>query len=144
VASLESCQLEPEVITTYLIRTGASAAWSYQDLPKVSSMPLAAEDHAFFAQWVNIFRLIAATITALRSDDRIKDTSTLTMQLARFSHDGAHVSRSPARFSSPCYGATAQERGNLRDVREPNLSASAAVFRSMAWGGLTAYFNKEV
>lgn len=83
---LGSCQLEPEVITTLFDQNRSKRRLvRYQDLPKnLIDAILATEDHRFFSHGgVNIFRLIAATVTAWRSDDRIKGTSTLTMQLAR-------------------------------------------------------------
>jgi penicillin-binding protein 1B len=85
-APLESYQLEPEVITTLFDQTRSKRRLvRYQDLPKVLTHAiLATEDHRFFSHsGVNIYRLIAATLTGLQSDERIKGTSTLTMQLAR-------------------------------------------------------------
>ncbi len=83
---LERCQLEPEIITTLFDQNRSKRRLvRYQDLPKtlIDSI-LATEDHRFFSHsGVNIFRLVAATVAAWRSDDRIKGTSTLTMQLAR-------------------------------------------------------------
>lgn len=83
---LDSCQLEPEVITTLFDQNRSKRRLvRYQDLPKtLTDAIVATEDHRFFSHsGVNVFRLIAATITAWRSDERIKGTSTLTMQLAR-------------------------------------------------------------
>lgn len=85
-ATLESCQLEPQVITTLFDETRSKRRLvRFQDLPQpLVNAILATEDHRFYSHsGVNVFRLIAATITAWRSDDRIKGTSTLTMQLAR-------------------------------------------------------------
>ena len=85
-AALESYQLEPEIITTLFDRSrGKRRLVRYQDLPKVLiDAILATEDHRFFAHHgVNIFRIISASISGLRTDERIRGTSTLTMQLAR-------------------------------------------------------------
>jgi penicillin-binding protein 1B len=85
-AALESYLLEPEVITTLFDRSrGKRRLVRYQDLPKVLiDAILATEDHRFFSHHgVNIFRIISASISGLRADERIRGTSTLTMQLAR-------------------------------------------------------------
>ncbi len=85
-ASLESCQLEPEVITTLFDKTRSKRRLvRYQDLPKVLiDAIVATEDHRFFShRGVSIYRLIAATLTGIQTDERIRGTSTLTMQLAR-------------------------------------------------------------
>ncbi|MFB3920414.1 MAG: PBP1A family penicillin-binding protein [Terriglobia bacterium] len=83
---LASYQLEPEVITTLFDRNrGKRRLVRYQDLPKVLvNAVVATEDHRFFSHsGVNIYRLIAATVTGLERGERIRGTSTLTMQLAR-------------------------------------------------------------
>lgn len=85
-AALETYLLEPEVITTLFDRSrGKRRLVRYQDLPKVLiDAILATEDHRFFSHHgVNIFRIISASISGLRADERIRGTSTLTMQLAR-------------------------------------------------------------
>jgi penicillin-binding protein 1B len=85
-AALASYLLEPEVITTLFDRSrGKRRLVRYQDLPKVLiDAILATEDHRFFSHHgVNIFRIISASISGLRTDEPIRGTSTLTMQLAR-------------------------------------------------------------
>ena len=83
---LDSCQLEPGIITTLFDQNRSKRRLvRHQDLPRtLISAVLATEDHRFFSHsGVNVFRLVAAAITAWRADERIKGTSTLTMQLAR-------------------------------------------------------------
>ncbi len=83
---LASYQLEPEVITTLFDQTRSKRRRvRYQDLPKVLvNAILATEDHRFFShRGVNIYRIIAATLAGIHGEDRIRGTSTLTMQLAR-------------------------------------------------------------
>jgi len=83
---LPAYQLEPEVITTLFDRNrGKRRLVRYQDLPKpLINAILATEDHRFFSHsGVNIFRIIAATLSGVHGEDRIRGTSTLTMQLAR-------------------------------------------------------------
>jgi penicillin-binding protein 1B len=85
-AALQSYQLEPEIITALFDRSrGKRRLVRYQDLPKVLiDAILATEDHRFFSHHgVNLFRIISASISGLRTDERIRGTSTLTMQLAR-------------------------------------------------------------
>ncbi|MGH9353497.1 MAG: penicillin-binding protein 1A, partial [Terriglobia bacterium] len=57
----------------------------FHDCPKVlMNAVLSAEDRRFFSHHgVNVFRLIEATLTDIRSDERLQGGSTLTMQLAR-------------------------------------------------------------
>jgi penicillin-binding protein 1B len=84
--ALESYRLEPEVITNLFDRSrGKRRLVRYQDLPKVLiDAILATEDHRFFSHHgVNIFRIISASLSGLRTDEPIRGTSTLTMQLAR-------------------------------------------------------------
>lgn len=83
---LPAYQLEPEVITTLFDRNrGKRRLVRYQDLPKpLINAILATEDHRFFTHsGINIFRLVAATLAGVHGEDRIRGTSTLTMQLAR-------------------------------------------------------------
>ena len=83
---LDQCWLEPEVITTLFDRSRTKRRLvRYQDLsPVLVNAILATEDHRFFSHHgVNFFRIIAATIKGVRDDERIRGTSTLTMQLAR-------------------------------------------------------------
>ncbi len=85
-APLGQCWLEPEVITTLFDQSRTKRRLvRYQDLPPVLvNAVLATEDHRFFSHHgVNFLRIIAATIKGVRSDERIRGTSTLTMQLAR-------------------------------------------------------------
>lgn len=85
-ATLGSCRLEPEIITTLFDASrGKRRLVRYQDLPKVLvDAILATEDHRFFAHHgVNIFRIISASVSGLRTGERIRGTSTLTMQLSR-------------------------------------------------------------
>ncbi len=85
-APLESYQLEPEVITTLFDQTRSKRRLvRYQDLPKVLiDAIVATEDHRFFShRGVNIYRIIAATLAGIHGEDKIRGTSTLTMQLAR-------------------------------------------------------------
>jgi len=84
--SLDRYLLEPEVITTLFDRTRSKRRLvRYQHLPKaLVSAILATEDHRFFSHHgVNLYRIIAAAISGLRGEERIRGTSTLTMQLAR-------------------------------------------------------------
>jgi penicillin-binding protein 1B len=85
-APVSQCWLEPEVITTLFDRSRTKRRLvRYQDLPPVLvNAILATEDHRFFSHHgVNFLRIIAATIKGVRTDERIRGTSTLTMQLAR-------------------------------------------------------------
>ena len=84
--SLDSYELEPEVVTTLFDRSRSKRRLvRYQDLPKVLiNAILATEDHRFFSHsGVNIYRIIVASLSGVRGEDRIRGTSTLTMQLAR-------------------------------------------------------------
>ena len=83
---LDSYQLEPEVITTLFDRNRSKRRLvRYQDLPKVLiNAILATEDHRFFSHsGVNIYRILVASLAGIHGEDRIRGTSTLTMQLAR-------------------------------------------------------------
>jgi penicillin-binding protein 1B len=84
--SLDSYELEPEVITTLFDRSRSKRRLvRYEDLPKVLiNAILATEDHRFFSHsGVNIYRILVATLSGIRGEDHIRGTSTLTMQLAR-------------------------------------------------------------
>jgi penicillin-binding protein 1B len=84
--SLESYNLEPELITTLFDNTRSKRRLvRYQDLPKVLvDAVLAAEDHHFFSHHgVNIFRILAAAAADIRAEEIVQGGSTLTMQLAR-------------------------------------------------------------
>jgi penicillin-binding protein 1B len=84
--SLESYNLEPEVITTLFDNTRSKRRLvRYQDLPKVLvDAVLAAEDHRFFSHHgVNIFRILGAAAADIRAEEKVQGGSTLTMQLAR-------------------------------------------------------------
>jgi penicillin-binding protein 1B len=84
--SLESYDLEPEVITTLFDSTRSKRRLvRYQDLPKVLvDAVLAAEDHRFFShQGVDIFRILGAALADIRAEEKVQGGSTLTMQLAR-------------------------------------------------------------
>ena len=84
--SLESYDLEPEVITTLFDSTRSKRRLvRYQDLPKVLvDAVLAAEDHRFFShQGVDIFRILGAAVADIRAEEKVQGGSTLTMQLAR-------------------------------------------------------------
>ena len=84
--SLESYDLEPEVITTLFDNTRSKRRLvRYQDLPKVLvDSVLAAEDHRFFSHHgVNIFRILGAAAADIRAEEKVQGGSTLTMQLAR-------------------------------------------------------------
>jgi penicillin-binding protein 1B len=84
--SLESYDLEPEVITTLFDNTRSKRRLvRYQDLPKVLvNSVLAAEDHRFFSHHgVNIFRILGAAAADIRAEEKVQGGSTLTMQLAR-------------------------------------------------------------
>ncbi len=86
MAPLDTYLLEPEVITTLFDRSRTKRRLvRYQDLPEVLvGAILATEDHRFFSHHgVNFFRIMAAALQGLRSEERIRGTSTLTMQLAR-------------------------------------------------------------
>ena len=83
---LANYQLEPEVITTLFDRSRSKRRLvRYQDLPKpLVNAILATEDHRFFSHsGVNLYRLFAAALSGVHGEDRIRGTSTLTMQLAR-------------------------------------------------------------
>ncbi len=83
---LPSYHLEPEVITTLFDRNrGKRRLVRYQDLPKpLINAILATEDHRFFSHsGVNVYRIFAAALSGVHGEDRIRGTSTLTMQLAR-------------------------------------------------------------
>ncbi|MBZ5542457.1 MAG: PBP1A family penicillin-binding protein [Acidobacteriia bacterium] len=83
---LDSYQLEPEVLTTLFDRNrGKRRLVHYQDLPKVLiNAIVATEDHRFFSHsGVNIYRILVASLAGIHGEDRIRGTSTLTMQLAR-------------------------------------------------------------
>jgi penicillin-binding protein 1B len=83
---LPSYQLEPEVITTLFDRSrNKRRLVRYQDLPKpLINAILATEDHRFFSHsGVNLYRLFLASLSGVHGVDRIRGTSTLTMQLAR-------------------------------------------------------------
>jgi penicillin-binding protein 1B len=84
--SLQSYDLEPEVITTLFDNTRSKRRLvRYQDLPKVLvDAVLAAEDHRFFSHHgVNIFRILGAAVADIRAEEKVQGGSTLTMQLAR-------------------------------------------------------------
>jgi len=84
--SLESYDLEPEVITTLFDNNRSKRRLvRYQDLPKVLvDAVLAAEDHRFFSHHgVNIFRILGAAVADIRAEEKVQGGSTLTMQLAR-------------------------------------------------------------
>jgi penicillin-binding protein 1B len=84
--SLESYNLEPEVITTLFDNTRSKRRLvRYQDLPKVLvDAVLAAEDHRFFSHHgVNILRILGAAAADIRAEEKVQGGSTLTMQLAR-------------------------------------------------------------
>jgi len=83
---LANYQLEPEVITTLFDRNRSKRRLvRYQDLPKpLINAILATEDHRFFSHsGVNLYRIFAAALSGVHGEDRIRGTSTLTMQLAR-------------------------------------------------------------
>lgn len=85
-APLESYLLEPEIITTLFDQSRSKRRLvRYQDLPKaLINAILATEDHRFFSHsGVNIYRIIVASLSGIHGEDRIRGTSTLTMQLAR-------------------------------------------------------------
>jgi penicillin-binding protein 1B len=84
--SLESYDLEPEVITTLFDNTRSKRRLvRSQDLPKVLvDSVLAAEDHHFFSHHgVNILRFFGAAAADIRAEGIVQGGSTLTMQLAR-------------------------------------------------------------
>ena len=84
--SLESYNLEPELITTLFDNTRSKRRLvRYQDLPKVVvDAVLAAEDHRFFSHHgVNVFRILGAAAADIRAEEKVQGGSTLTMQLAR-------------------------------------------------------------
>ena len=85
--SLESYQLEPEVITTLFDSSRSKRRLvRYQDLPKdLIDAVVAAEDHQFFSHHgVSVYRILASGVHDLfRSDEILQGGSTLTMQLAR-------------------------------------------------------------
>jgi penicillin-binding protein 1B len=84
--SLESYQLEPEVITTLFDNSRSKRRLvRYQDLPKcLIDAVLAAEDHRFFSHHgVNLYRIIASGLADVRAEEIVQGGSTLTMQLAR-------------------------------------------------------------
>ena len=148
---LDSCQLEPEVITTLFDQNRSKRRLvRYQDLPKnLIDAIVATEDHRFFSHsGVNIFRLIAATITAWRSDDRIKGTSTLTMQLAR----GFFLTteRTVERKSSEIFLAMLMEQRLKKEeifemyVNQIYLGQRGSFSIYGVGEASTAYFNKEV
>ena len=85
-SSLDSYQLEPELITTLFDQSRTKRRLvRYQDLPPVLvNAVLAAEDRRFFSHHgVNVYRIVDAAIKDLRADERLQGGSTLTMQLAR-------------------------------------------------------------
>ena len=84
--SLQSYDLEPEVITTLFDSTRSKRRLvRYQDLPKVLvDAVVAAEDHRFFSHHgVDIFRIPGAAVADIRAEEKVQGSSTLTMQLAR-------------------------------------------------------------
>jgi penicillin-binding protein 1B len=84
--SLQSYQLEPEVITTLFDNSRSKRRLvRYQDLPKcLIDAVLAAEDHRFFSHHgVNFYRIIASGLADVRAEEIVQGGSTLTMQLAR-------------------------------------------------------------
>jgi len=84
--SLETYQLEPEVITTLFDNNRSKRRLvRYQDLPKVLvDAIVAAEDHRFFSHHgVDILRIPGAALADIRADRNVQGGSTLTMQLAR-------------------------------------------------------------
>src|SRR5271157_269095 len=85
-AALKTYWLEPEVITTLFGESRSERRLvRYQGLPKVLvEAILATEDHRFYSHHgVDSFRIVAAAIADLRSNERLEGGSTLTMQLAR-------------------------------------------------------------
>ncbi len=84
--SLESYDLEPEVITTLFDNTRSKRRLvRFQDLPKfLVDAIVAAEDHRFFSHHgVDILRIPGAALADIRADRNVQGSSTLTMQLAR-------------------------------------------------------------
>lgn len=85
-APLDHYELEPQVITTLFDQTRSKRLLvGFHDCPKVLlDAVVSAEDRRFFSHHgVNFFRLVEATLTDIRSDERLQGGSTLTMQLAR-------------------------------------------------------------
>ncbi|MGO9275393.1 MAG: PBP1A family penicillin-binding protein [Terriglobia bacterium] len=85
-AALKRYWLEPEVMTTLFGESRTKRLLvRYQGLPKVLvEAILATEDHRFYSHHgVDSFRIMAAAIADLRSNERLEGGSTLTMQLAR-------------------------------------------------------------
>ncbi|MGH9343693.1 MAG: PBP1A family penicillin-binding protein [Terriglobia bacterium] len=85
-APLDHYDLEPEVITTLFDQSRSKRLIvGFHDCPTdLLDAVLSAEDRRFFSHHgVNLFRLIEATLTDIRSDERLQGGSTLTMQLAR-------------------------------------------------------------
>lgn len=85
-AALDRYNLEPEVITTLFDRTRSKRLIvGFHDCPAILvDAVLSAEDRRFFTHHgVNFFRLVEATLTDIRSDERLQGGSTITMQLAR-------------------------------------------------------------
>ncbi|MGH9377456.1 MAG: penicillin-binding protein 1A [Terriglobia bacterium] len=83
---LDHYELEPEVITTLFDESRSKRLIvGFHDCPGVLvNAVLSAEDRRFFSHHgVNVFRLFEATLTDIRSDERLQGGSTLTMQLAR-------------------------------------------------------------
>ncbi len=149
--SRDSCQIEPEVITTLFDQNRSKRRLvRYQDLPQnLIDAILATEDHRFFSHsGVNIFRLIAATVTAWRSDDRIKGTSTITMQLAR----GFFLTteRTLERKASEIFLAILMEQRLKKEeifemyVNQIYLGQRGSFGIYGVGEAATAYFNKDV
>jgi penicillin-binding protein 1B len=85
-ASLDTYELEPEVITTLFDNNRSKRRLvRYQDLPKVLiDAIVAAEDHRFFSHHgVDLLRIPGAALADIRADRNVQGSSTLTMQLAR-------------------------------------------------------------
>ena len=151
-ASLESYQLEPEMITTLFDNTRSKRRLvRYQDLPKVLvDAVLAAEDHRFFSHHgVNVFRILGAAAADIRAEEKVQGGSTLTMQLARgfFLIAAAHVG--DGKLEEIFLAILLEQRLNKEQIFELYANQIYLGQRgSFSVYGLgeaaNAYFNKDV
>ncbi len=154
--SLTSYWLEPEIITTLFDQNRAKRRLiGYSDLPKaLVDAVVASEDHRFFSHHgVNFYRIMAAALSDLRSDDKIQGGSTLTMQLARnfflSLHRGRDIQTVKRKLAEIFLAFLLEQRLSKEQIFELYANqiylGQRGSFSIYGFGeAATAYFNKDV